>query len=219
MNGVRGFAGVATGMSGLALLALLGTASAASADEARVPGCSVKLVGVDAKSVPSFRGECVWSIAPAWVAAVLTDPVKLDASSSLLESSQQLADGRIVNVQKTGWPFEDRQSTIVADDQPLPGGGVLRRYRLADAQAPLAEGTVQVGVDEGSWEVTQHPNGVRVVLEMAYEPGGNLPTSLVQSMSPKYIAKGLDELRASAEKLARESRPLPGVAAGPPPSK
>jgi hypothetical protein len=194
--------------------AALAPASAARADAATVPGCTVKLLSVDAKSVPTFRGECVWSIAPAWVATALTDPMKL--SSSLLKSSQVLDDGRVVNVQKTGWPFEDRQSTIVVSDEPLPGGGVLRRYRLAEAQAPLAEGTVQVGVDEGSWEVAQHPEGVRVVLQMSYEPGGNLPTSLVQSMSPKYIATGLDELRVSAEKLARERRELPSVASGPP---
>jgi hypothetical protein len=173
----------------------------------------VKLVSVDAKNVPTFRGECVWSLAPAWVATALTDPSK--GNSSMLKSSQQLPDGRIVNVQKTGWPFDDRQSTIVVRDEPLPGGGVIRRYRLAEAQAPLKEGTVQVGVDEGSWEVTQHPEGVRVVFLMSYEPGGNLPTSVVQSMSPKYIAKGLDELRISAEKLARAGGELPGVAAGP----
>jgi hypothetical protein len=199
-------------MAGVALSA----ASGASAEEASVPGCRVKLVNVDAKNVPTFRGECVWSVAPTWVSSVLTDP--LNQSSSMLKSSERLADGRIVNVQKTGWPFEDRQSTIVVSDDPLPGGGVLRRYRLAEAQAPLAEGTVQVGVDEGSWEVAQHPNGTRVVLEMRYEPGGNLPSSLVHSMSPKYIARGLDELRVHAEKLARENRSLPSVASGPPKS-
>jgi hypothetical protein len=192
-------------------------AGGAAAEEARVPGCIVKLVSVDANNVPTFRGECVWSLAPAWVAMVLTDPVKLDRSSSMLKSSERLEDGRIVNLQKTGWPFEDRQSTIVVADAPLPGGGVLRRYRLADAQAPLAEGAVQVAVDEGSWEVAAHPSGVRVVLEMVYEPGGSLPSSLVQSMSPKYIAKGLDELRVGAERLARESGAPPNVAAGPPP--
>jgi hypothetical protein len=195
-------------------LALAG--GAASAEDATAPGCTVKLVKVDAQNVPAFRGECVWSVAPAWVAAVLTDPARLDASSSMLEKSERLPDGRIVNVQKTGWPFEDRQSTILVEDEPLPGGGVLRRYWLASDQAPLAKGAVQVAVDEGSWEVAPHPQGVRVVLQMAYAPGGNLPASLVQSMSPKYIARGLDELRVSAEKLARASGALPNVAAGPP---
>ena len=200
----------------LGVVGAFALAGAASADEARVPGCSVKFVSVDARNVPTFRGECVWSVAPAWVSSVLTDPAKLEASSAMLKSSQRLPDGRIVNLQKTGWPFEDRQSTIVVQDESLPGGGVLRRYKLADAQAPLAEGAVQVAVDEGSWEVAQHPEGVRVVLHMIYEPGGNLPTNLVRSMSPKFIARGLDELRLGAEKLARESRSLPGVAAGPP---
>jgi hypothetical protein len=194
----------------------LPTASIASAEEASVPGCTVRLVTVDERNVPTFRGECVWSVAPAWVSTALTEPERLDRISSLLKSRQRLADGRIVNVQKTPWPFEDRQSTIAVRDEPLPGGGVLRRYRLADAQAPLAEGAVQAGVDEGSWEVAQHPNGTRVVLELRYDPGGNLPTRIVQSMSPKFIAQGLDELRVNAEKLAREDRALPNVASGPP---
>jgi hypothetical protein len=195
----------------------LPAASVASAEgEASVPGCTVRLVNVDERNVPTFRGECVWSIAPAWVSTALTEPERLDRISSLLKSSQRLADGRIVNVQKTPWPFEDRQSTIAVSDEPLPGGGVLRRYRLADAQAPLAEGAVQASVDEGSWEVARHPSGTRVVLELRYEPGGNLPARIVHSMSPKYIAQGLDELRVNAEKLAREGRALPNVASGPP---
>lgn len=200
--------------AGSALTLLLATSAAA---DATAPGCVVKLVSVDARSVPTFRGECVWSVAPESVAAVLTDPQRLDESSSMLEASDRLADGRIVNVQKTGWPFEDRQSTIEVRDEPLPGGGVRRQYRLASEQAPLVAGAVQVGVDEGTWEVTPHESGTRVVLEMTYEPGGNLPTRFVQSMSPRYIAKGLDELRISAEKLARESNATPDVASGPPP--
>jgi hypothetical protein len=191
----------------------LGTA-AARAEDTSAPGCTVKLASVDAKNVPTFRGECVWSIAPAWVAAVLTDPAR--GNSSLLKASERLEDGRIVNVQKTGWPFEDRQSTIEVNDEPLESGGVRRRYRLANEQAPLAEGAVQVAVDQGSWEIAAHPSGTRVVLEMTYEPGGNLPTRIVQTMSPKYIAKGLDELRADAEKLARENPAQSNVASGPP---
>jgi hypothetical protein len=195
--------------------ASLATGATARADEATVPGCTVRLASVSPENVPTFLGECVWSVEPAWVSAVLVEPERFNARSSMLRSTEHLPDGRIVNVQKTGWPFEDRQSTIEVSDEPLPGGGVVRRYRLASAQAPLAEGAVQVGVDEGSWTVMPHPNGTRVVLEMKYEPGGNLPTKIVQSMSPKYIARGLDELRANAEKVAATRPALPGVASGP----
>ena len=208
----------ATVVLALLSVAVLVAPRAALAD-ASVPGCTVRLVSVDARNVPTFRGECEWNVAPVWVTAVLTDPIRLNESSSMLEDSRRLADGRIVNLQKTGWPFEDRQSTVAVMDEPLPNGGVRRSYRLADEQAPVAEGTVQVAVDEGRWEIAASPNGTRVVLEMTYEPGGNLPTRIVQSMSPKYIAKGLDELRVSAEKLAGESPGLPGVAAGPPSSR
>jgi hypothetical protein len=211
---LRRSAGRAVLSSWIAGVAL--AAAPAFADDASVPGCTVKLASVSAQNVPTFRGECVWSVAPAWVSAVLVDSERLGTRSTLLKASERLKDGRIVNLQKTGWPFEDRQSTIEVNDEPLPGGGVRRRYRLAPEQAPLAEGAVQVAVDEGQWEVVAHPNGTRVVLEMSYEPGGNLPTRVVQSMSPKYIAKGLDELRVNAEKLARTNVALPNVASGPP---
>ncbi len=197
-----------------ALVAASALGGAAGAEEARVPGCTVKLVEVSAQNVPTFRGECVWSVAPAWVAAVLADPARFGIRSELLRSTERLPDGRIVNVQKTGWPFEDRQSTVVVADEPLPGGGLVHRYRLAEEQAPLTDGAVQVTVDEAAWEVRPHPTGTHLVLEMKYEPGGNLPSTLVQSMSPKYIARGLDELRENAEKVARRQPALPDVAAG-----
>lgn len=204
-----GLVGVAAGLA-------LGSALPASADDGSVGGCVVKLASVDAQNVPTFRGECVWSVTPASVAAVLTDPERLDAASELLIASERLADGRIVNVQKTGWPFEDRQSTIEVRDEPLPDGGLRRRYRLADTQATPREGAVQVGVDEGSYEIVADARGTRLVLVMRYEPGGNLPTRIVQSQSPKYIARGLDELRAGAEQFARANPGAASVGAGPP---
>ena len=194
----------------------LASASPASADDASGPGCIVKLASVDAQNVPTFRGECVWSVAPASVAAVLSDPKRLDAASELIIASERLPDGRIVNVQKTSWPFEDRQSTIEVRDEPLPDGGLRRNYRLADAQATPRKGAVQVAVDEGSYEIVADARGTHLVLVMRYEPGGNLPTRIVQSLSPKYIARGLDELRVGAEQFARANPGPPDVAAGSP---
>ena len=204
------------GLVGVVAALALASALPASADDASGPGCIVKLASVDAQNVPTFRGECVWSVAPASVAAVLTDPERLDAASKLLIASDRLPDGRIVNVQQTGWPFEDRQSTIEVRDEALPDGGLRRNYKLADTQATPREGAVQVGVDEGSYEIVADPLGTRLVLVMRYEPGGNLPTRIVQSLSPRYIARGLDELRAGAEQFARANPAPPSVAAGPP---
>lgn len=202
--------------TGWLVAAGLALGASAAANEATVPGCTVKLVSVDARNVPTFRGECAWGVAPGFIAAVLTDAKRLDASSSLLIASDPLPDGRIVNVQKTGWPFEDRQSTVEVHDERLADGGVVRRYKLAAEQVAPRDGAVLVSVDEGSWHVSATPSGSRVVLEMRYEPGGNLPTRVVQNMSPKYIAKGLDELRVAAEQLARTNPDLPAVASGPP---
>ncbi len=205
----------ARGLVGTTVVFALGIAGAASADEP-APSCVVKLASVDAQNVPTFRGECVWSVAPASVAAVLTDPERLAAASELMIASYRLPDGRIVNVHKTAWPLDDRQSTLEVRDEPLPGGGLRRRYRLADEQVTPRDGAVQTTVDEGSYEIVPGANGTRLVLLMRYEPGGNLPTRIVQNLSPKYIAKGLDELRAGAERFARSNSSPPNVASGPP---
>ena len=192
-------------------------AGPALADDADLGGCHVALVSVDAANVPTFRADCRWDVAPAWVRAVLSDPVRFAASSSSLKESLVLADGRIVNVQRAGWPLDDRQSTLEVRDEPQPDGGLVRSYRLAPQQAALASGRVQVGVDEGSWRVSAAPRGgTRIELVMRYEPGGNLPAGVVQSMSPPRIARGLDELRLAAEELARAPSADADVAAGPP---
>lgn len=194
----------------------LATLAASGSFAEGAPGCEVRLESVDASQVPTFRGECRWSVAPAFVATVLTDPALLAASSSSLEESRRLPDGRILNVQKTGWPLDDRQSTLEVTDVPLPGGGVRRRFHLASAQEPTSEGRVQVAVDEGSWEIRPAPGGgTELALVLRYEPGGNLPPDLVQRMSPSRIARGLDELRIAAEALARAPGREGDVAAGP----
>lgn len=187
---------------------------ASRADE--IGGCEVHLAGVDAAGVGTFEGACAWRVAPEYVTAILTDPARMAASSSALEESRRLPDGRIVNVAKAGWPLDDRQSTLAVSDERRPDGGVRRTFRLASRQEPTAGGRVQVGVDEGSWEVSAAPGGgTRLVLTMRYEPGGGVPASLVHRMSPSHIAQGLDELRIAAEALARTASGDTDVASGP----
>jgi hypothetical protein len=198
----------------LGLLAALLPIEVARASESL--GCEVRVASVDAANIATFRGECRWRVAPQHVTTVLTDPVRLAASSTALEESRRLADGRLLNIQKTGWPMDDRQSTLEVRDAPRADGGVLRSFRLAAEQEPAEDGAVQTTVDEGSWLVSAAPGGgTQVVLTLRYEPGGNMPPSLVHKMSPQYIARGLDELRLAAEQLARSSSGA-DVAAGPP---
>jgi hypothetical protein len=185
--------------------AFLATALAgAAAGAAEAPTCEVRVASVDAAQVATFHAECSLRVAPRFVTSVLTDPVRMAAISSSLEESRRLPDGRIFNVQKTGWPLDDRQSTLAVTDERRPDGGLLRSFRLASVQEPTRDGRVQVGVDEGSWLVSAAPSGgTHVVLTLRFEPGGNMPPDLVHKMSPARIARGLEELRVAAEALAR----------------
>jgi hypothetical protein len=199
----------------IALCLFLAQATALADDDSA--GCTVLVASVDAHDVATFRAECHWRVAPAFVTAVVSDPVRLAESSSALLSSEKLPDGRLVNLQDTPWPAADRQSTLTVEQQGLPGGGLHRTFRLADVQAPVPANAVQVAVDDGSWEITTEPGGgTHLVLVMRYEPGGNLPPRFVHEMSPRHIARGLDELRVSAEALASAgAHGTPDVASAP----
>jgi hypothetical protein len=192
-------------LAAAAWLALCAGALAAE-DEA----CAPRLASVDAAGVGTFVAECRWRIAPRHVAAIVGDSQRIAAVSTSLAESTRLADGRIVNVHAPGWPVADRQSTLAIDKQPLPDGGLLLSYAMAPSQAPLGAGRIQARRDEGRWEIRDDGSGgTWLRYESRYDPGGNLPLSVVRRTVGGSIGESLAEILAAAraeEKSAKARR-------------
>jgi hypothetical protein len=197
---VRGAGASSTAFAALALL-LAGPASAEPAH-----GCTVARTRVDAAGIATFAAECRWPVAPRAVAEIVADPAQIAAASSSLASSTRLRDGRVLNVHSVGWPIDDRQSTLATQKTWLPDGGLVLTYTLAPEQEPLGDGRVQVRRDDGRWDIrADGEGGTRLRYEQTYDAGGSLPVSLVQRTVRSSIEESLAELRAAAERKAREA--------------
>lgn len=198
-----------------ALVLALFFAAAAQADvEATSEGCTVARTSEDARGVGTYLSECHWPLAVELVVRAFSDRRLMEASNPNLGEMRDLGDGRSMSVH-THFGVADRQSTVEGMSEPLPGGGLLQRYRSAARQAPLAPGRVQVLVDEGVWEIAPDgAGGTKLRFEMRYDPGGNLRPWLIRRFQAAGIADSLEALRRSAESLA--VRATPTVAAGPP---
>ncbi len=198
----------------LLLLALAAPVSAHASD------CNVTLARTD-QGVGTFVSTCRWPIEPRFVTAIVGNSQRLAEVSTSLAESHKLSDGRVVNVHSPGWPIADRQSTLAIEKTPLADGGLLLAYRLADAQEPLGRGRVQARRDEGRWESrADGRGGTQIRYETRYDPGGDLPSSLVRRVEHSSIEETLGEILRAAHALARvEGEPARAGANGMTPSR
>jgi carbon monoxide dehydrogenase subunit G len=187
-----------------ALAALPGLAGAEAGAAGARAGCSVRTASVDTRGVATVVAECAWPLAPREVLATLRDPAKLASALSALRDARRLSDGRVVQVHRPGWPFEDRQVTLDWREAPLDDGGMRISYRRAAQQEPLARGAAAIREDDGQWTVRPDgAGGARVSYRSRYDAGGNLKPWLVRRFQRLGIARSLAEIRAAAEASAQ----------------
>lgn len=186
------------------LLALLLTPGAARADERKVvntqAGCSISVGDRDAEGNDLIVADCVWEISADKVIKAVKSPEKHDEYLSSVEESTKLPDGRIHQVHYASG-ISNRQVTLAFTDQDLPDGGFKTSWTRAAKQEPLAEGLVDVPVNDGYWEV--HPDGAKskVVYSLRYDAGGKVPTWLVRNFQKGGIGDLVEEMRDVAAKM------------------
>ena len=78
-------------------------------------------------------------------------------------------------------------------------GGTRYGWTKATDQSALPDSVVEIELDTGSWQITDAPLGVRVVYEIRYLAGGNLPDFLVRWIQGAGTRQVMTELRAYAE--------------------
>ena len=176
-------------------------------------GCLVRTLAVDADGIATVEAHCRWDVKPASLVAILRDPARLGAALSTL-SECRAVPGRRVEVHSVGWPLADRQVTVDWREQALADGGTRFSYARSRRQEPLAEGRVQIEIDEGWWEVRGGASGgATLAYSSRYDAGANLQPFVARPFLDEGIARSLRELRGAAERLEAST---PDVAAAPP---
>lgn len=103
--------------------------------------------------------------------------------------------------------------TVDWREQALADGGTRFSYARSRRQEPLAEGRVQIEIDEGWWEVRGGASGgATLAYSSHYDAGANLQRFIARPFLDEGIARSLRELREAAELEAS----TPDVAAAPP---
>jgi hypothetical protein len=176
-------------------------------------GCRIRTAAVDEAGIATIEAHCKWDVPPAWLLTILRDPAQLGAALSTL-SECRAVPGRRVEVHSVGWPLADRQVTVDWSEQALADGGTRFSYARSRRQEPLAEGRVQIEIDEGWWEVRSGASGgATLAYSSRYDAGANLEPFIARPFLDEGIAKSLRELREAAERLEASAR---DVAAAPP---
>ncbi len=87
--------------------------------------------------------------------------------------------------------------------------GYAYRWTPDPQQPPLQEDRVQVLADEGFWQLRLQPQGLEVVSQMRYHPGGKVPMALVRWFQSLGLARFVEELREDvlAQRVAQPPAP------------
>lgn len=128
--------------------------------------------------------------------------------SKLAKQIKRLNDHQSLNYSVTDlpWPVSDRDSVILATVTNQPDGSVLIKMTGQTDAYPLQDNLVRVPKLEGFWKLqpnrvdTSNPS-VKVTLQISTEPGGDIPSWLVNAMVIDMPLNSLKNLKLRVESL------------------
>jgi hypothetical protein len=163
-------------------------------------GC--ELVELDAKGdVVPVQAVCDWEISPARLHALLAEfGSHDDYFGGLAESTVLPSDDGVTRVRQvhTASGISDRAAVVDWTVTEIEGG---RRYSWTKAgdQSGIDGRGLEAIECAGSWDVLARGDDVRVVYEMRYAPGGNVPFFLMRWFQGAGIRGVLADFRDYAE--------------------
>jgi len=158
---------------------------------------------VPGSAVARFRGETFVRAEIAAVRAVLGDVPRLtewfpDCVEARTLSKEGDVELRYV-VTGAPWPVDDRDAIYHIETIREPSGLLRIEVGVRPETLPEREGRVRVQRAQGGWKLTPDEGGTRVAWELHLEPGGSVPTWLVNQRVVDTPFRALRELRARAE--------------------
>ena len=146
--------------------------------------CVFSMSQREADGVTPVRVECRWSD---------RDAPELDTLLSQVGSYHEIVwaieDSRVVDTRgdrSLVWQRHvvkgtaPREVMVWMEAKPTIAGGTRYSWTTADVDFDLSRGAVEAPRNDGYWEVTPTVDGVEVVLQGSYDPGGWVPDWLVR---------------------------------------
>lgn len=147
-------------------------------------GCTYFLGPEKPSGYAAVRAECHWDdVTAAELDALLSKHADHDHYFSAVSASEVLGtEGDQVKVFQvhTAPGISDREASLLYK-RSVSGESITHSWQLGPTQVPPKEGRVTCAMDTGLWTLTPAPSGgAEVVYELAYEPGGSVPTFVVR---------------------------------------
>jgi len=160
----------------------------------------------------AFRGEVIINAPLDQVVSVIRDTPNVPQwyyKSKLAKQLKRLNDHQSLNYSVTDlpWPVSDRDLVILATVSNDSDGGVTIQMRAQPDAYPPQIGLIRVPRLEGFWKLQpQHSDtsqpSVKVTLQISTEPGGDIPSWLVNAMVVDMPFNSLKNLKERVENLA-----------------
>ncbi|MCB9778936.1 MAG: hypothetical protein H6742_10265 [Alphaproteobacteria bacterium] len=187
-------------MTGLLLALTLASPAHAWTDLGEKNGCAFSKQ--EEGDIVAMRAQCTWDLPADKVIAWMGDWNKHgelfgSVASSKVLGSLQGGKGKVMQVHQASG-ISDREVVMDVDREDIPGGIRITHSKSAD-QSALSGERVEVGRDDGLWEIVSTADGGCTVLyELRYDPAGKVPGFMVKWFQGSGFKTMLDELKAKA---------------------
>lgn len=167
--------------------------------------CELSLGEALPNGVVPMRAECHWpDLAPERLHTLFAAWADHDLYFSTVQSSELLrTDGRKAWVQQVhaSKGIAEREAILMMERTELDGGGARYAWTLDNAGLEVGKGRVEVGYDNGFWEIRAHPDGgTSAIHQLSYDPGGSVPGFLVRWFQTSGLQAVVEEIEAYARK-------------------
>jgi len=177
----------------LLLVVCLFTISSVNADEWQLAketdGIQVFTRSISGSSLKAFKGVVTIPARLTSIVATIDDTsihTRLFHNTKIAKELKKVSPTESYRyfVTKLPWPVKNRDSIVHSVlKQNKQTKSIQVTLTAAPKYIPVKSGLVRIQQMTGRWLLVPEKNSVKVVYEMSVNPGGNLPTWLVNSMS------------------------------------
>lgn len=168
-------------------------------------GCTL-FKGVEEAGVTPMRAECHWAdVKPEVLSEKVADYEGYDELIFAITESRVIGErdgAKLVHQVQETRGIATRE-VVLAMTTDTTEDRTRVSWTTAEAKIELVDGHVLSPRNDGAWEIAAHPEGgAKVVHEIAYDPGGNVPGWVVKWFQVGGMLQVMEEVHAAAAKAS-----------------